>query len=103
MTDEPHRRRERWLIRGRVQGVGYRAFTEERAVALGLGGWVRNLPDGGVEAVVCGGEATLARLEHDLRQGPPAARVELIERRACDASESIPERFEVRRTPRQKP
>lgn len=66
----------RYRVRGRVQGVGYRAFVAEAARAEGLGGWVTNLPDGSVEAWAEGDAEALARLEWRLWQGPPLARVE---------------------------
>ena len=68
----------RWLITGRVQGVWYRDFTRREARALGLGGWVRNLPDGSVEARVAGDRQAVARLKERLAEGPPLARVEAI-------------------------
>lgn len=67
------------LIHGRVQGVGYRAWTVARARALGLNGWVRNRRDGTVEAVIQGDETTLNQMLADCREGPPAARVSEIE------------------------
>lgn len=69
----------RWLIGGRVQGVGYRAWMVGQARALGIDGWVRNLPDGRVEAAVLGGSALLERLHHACLQGPRHARVGGIE------------------------
>lgn len=66
----------RYRVRGRVQGVGYRAFVAHAARAEGLGGWVANLPDGSVEAWAEGDAEALARLEWRLWQGPPLARVE---------------------------
>lgn len=65
----------RWLVTGRVQGVGFRWFARQAAVSLGLDGTVRNLRQGGVEVVARGSTAELARLEERLRQGPPGARV----------------------------
>lgn len=62
-------------VTGRVQGVGYRFFASREAAALGLCGWVRNLPDGRVEAYAAGTPAALEAFERRLRQGPPAARV----------------------------
>ncbi len=66
----------RFLVSGRVQGVFYRAGTQDRARRLGLTGWVRNLSDGRVELVACGDDAKLKQLEEWLWQGPPHARVE---------------------------
>ena len=66
------------LISGRVQGVFYRAFTEETAKKFGLKGWTRNLPDGRVEAVLEGTRTDIEKAIARLRQGPPAARVDDI-------------------------
>ena len=65
----------RYRVSGRVQGVGFRWFVQDRALALGIEGWVRNLPDGDVEVYAAGSEGSLRRLRADLEQGPPAARV----------------------------
>jgi len=71
-------------IRGRVQGVFYRVWTQERARELGLKGWVRNLPDGRVEWLAQGEREALLELERLSRQGPPAAQVESIESQWID-------------------
>jgi len=63
------------LVEGKVQGVGFRAATVRRAHGLKLGGWVRNLPDGRVEALVQGPHAEVDQMLSWLLQGPPAARV----------------------------
>jgi acylphosphatase len=73
------RRAFRCLVSGRVQGVFYRASTAERAAALKLGGWAKNLPDGSVEVVVAGDEPELTELVAWLWRGPPRARVEAVE------------------------
>lgn len=69
----------RFLIGGRVQGVGFRMFTEARAAAEGVHGFVRNLPDGRVEACVEGDQESVDRIELALRRGPAGARVETFE------------------------
>jgi acylphosphatase len=69
----------RYLIEGRVQGVGFRHFTRKAAKGLGLSGFVRNLPDGSVEAVAAGPGEALEALERHLRQGPPASRVDTVQ------------------------
>ena len=65
----------RAIVRGRVQGVGYRASTAHEARRLGLSGWVRNLPDGTVEVEVSGDAAAVDALVGWLGQGPRGARV----------------------------
>ena len=65
----------RFLVSGRVQGVGFRWFVKDAARLEGLLGWVRNLPDGQVEAVVEGEADALDRLEATLKRGPASARV----------------------------
>ncbi|MBK1662316.1 acylphosphatase [Paracraurococcus ruber] len=67
------------LIGGRVQGVGYRDWMVREAGRLGLSGWVRNRPDGQVEAVVAGPEPAVEALLTLLRRGPRLARVDSIE------------------------
>ena len=69
----------RFVISGRVQGVGFRWFAESAAAREGLHGWVRNLPDGRVEAQAEGDAEALDRFERALRHGPPAARVEAVD------------------------
>jgi acylphosphatase len=69
----------RFLIGGRVQGVGFRMFAEARAAVEGLHGYVRNCEDGRVEAVAEGDAESVDRLELALRRGPAAARVESFE------------------------
>ena len=69
----------RVLVRGRVQGVWFRAWTESEARARGLSGWVRNRRDGAVEALFHGAEAAVDAMAAACRQGPPAARVESVE------------------------
>ena len=61
------------IVSGRVQGVYFRAHTREKALTLGLTGWVRNLPDGKVEVVAEGDKSGLEELAAWCRQGPPAA------------------------------
>ena len=62
-------------ITGRVQGVSFRYYTSREAESLGLGGWVRNLPDGSVEAVFEGSRDVVQQMLGWCRQGPPAADV----------------------------
>lgn len=65
-------------IRGRVQGVGYRAAMADEAQRLGLRGWVRNRRDASVEAVIAGTDEAVQRLLQWARRGPPAARVDSV-------------------------
>ena len=66
----------RFLVRGRVQGVGFRWFVEREAHILGIAGWVRNNADGTVEVMAQGTREQLSGLRSRLRQGPRAARVD---------------------------
>ncbi len=76
----------RFLIRGRVQGVGYRYFAQAAAQRAQIRGWVRNRSDGTVEVMAIAPEEELNRFEQLLREGPPGARVETIESSPIDAS-----------------
>ena len=69
----------RFLVRGRVQGVGFRWFVEREAFILQVAGWVRNNPDGSVEVLAQGTREQLAGLHSRLREGPRAARVAEVE------------------------
>jgi len=69
----------RVIIKGRVQGVWYRAWTNGEARDLGLKGWVRNCPDGSVEALFSGPAETVREMIDRCHRGPPAARVDAIE------------------------
>ena len=75
-------------VMGRVQGVFFRAWTKQQADQLGVAGWVRNRPDGSVEAHVEGEEARVAEFIALLHRGPPAASVERVEV-SESASESL--------------
>jgi acylphosphatase len=69
----------RYLVRGRVQGVGFRWFVEREAHILGIAGWVRNNHDGSVEVLAQGTRDQLSGLHMRLREGPRAARVDSVE------------------------
>ena len=69
----------RFVVRGHVQGVGFRMFAARVAQHEGLSGWVANRADGTVEAHAEGEAEAVARFGHRLRQGPPAARVDAVE------------------------
>jgi acylphosphatase len=68
-----------YVIGGRVQGVGFRYFSRAAASREGIGGWVRNRPDGCVEVLAEGDVESIDRFERHLRSGPPRARVERFE------------------------
>ena len=69
---------KRLVIQGRVQGVGYRDWMATKARMLGVSGWVRNRPDGTVEALVAGDTAAVEELLRLCRRGPRAAEVRSI-------------------------
>jgi acylphosphatase len=71
--------RRRFVITGRVQGVGFRWFAHDAAAREGVDGWVRNLPDGRVEAEVEGELESVDRVEAALRRGPAASRVDEVD------------------------
>jgi acylphosphatase len=68
----------RYVITGRVQGVGFRFFVDAAAAREGVHGWVRNRPDGAVEAAIEGDREAVERVEVALRRGPSAARVDEV-------------------------
>jgi len=68
-----------YIVRGRVQGVGFRWFVEREARTLGIAGWVRNRMDGTVEVLAMGTREQLSQLHSHLRQGPRAARVDDVD------------------------
>ena len=76
----------RFIIGGRVQGVGFRMFTQDAAMREGVHGWVRNLDDGRVEVMVEGEQASVDRIERSLRRGPAGALVETFEVEPAAAS-----------------
>jgi len=84
------------VVRGRVQGVFFRASTKRRANELGLAGWVRNLPDGRVEAVFRGSRSACQRALEFVRTGPPAARVDEVKATWEGASRPDGDEFEIR-------
>ncbi len=85
------------IVRGIVQGVGYRAWTQREAQTLGLSGWVRNCHDGSVEALLQGPDDAIEMLLASMAQGPRHARVTAIE--CHEANETIvSSQFVVRET-----
>ncbi len=69
----------RFIVRGKVQGVWFRASTRDIALRLGLAGHAKNLADGGVEVFVVGDAEAVARLQEWLHEGPPLARVDAVD------------------------
>ena len=86
----------RFLVTGRVQGVGYRAFAWNRALALGLEGYAANLVDGTVEVVARGAKPAVDSLEESLRLGPPWSRVTAVSRTEVSDELDLPTGFETR-------
>ncbi|MDT6964483.1 acylphosphatase [Cupriavidus sp. SZY C1] len=79
----------RLVAHGRVQGVGYRGACADKAMALGLTGWVRNRMDGTVEVIATGSREHLETLRQWMEQGPPAAQVSRV-----DMAPAPPETFD---------
>ena len=73
------RKFRRYLVKGRVQGVGFRWFVEREARMIGVGGWVRNRDDGAVEVLASGTDEQLGTLYDKLREGPRAARIDGVD------------------------
>lgn len=86
--------RQRWVVSGRVQGVGFRWWTVRQAETLGLRGWCRNLANGDVEVEAEGDDAAIASLERLLAEGPSNARVSSCDRRPSGSS-PLPDGFEI--------
>ena len=81
-------------IRGRVQGVFFRAWTRDEARAIGVAGWIRNCSDGSVEAQIEGEDEAVGEFINLLREGPPGARVQAVDVEESDL-EGLSD-FEVR-------
>ncbi len=75
------------MIRGQVQGVGFRAWAEVTALELGVEGWIRNCRDGSVEAVLAGSEEVVLTMIELCRDGPPGARVEAVDQREAESAD----------------
>lgn len=102
MSDRSADRRDTLHVRvdGRVQGVGFRSFVREAAAALGLSGWVRNLPDGSVEVLAAGEPSALSALRARLTEGPPHARIDRLVDLVEPATPGAGDSFEIVRGPR---
>lgn len=67
---------QHFLVKGRVQGVGFRWYVQREATRIGLRGWVRNTEDGHVEVLAAGDPAQMEELQQALRRGTPGSRVD---------------------------
>ncbi len=86
------------VVRGRVQGVGFRWFVRESARAARLAGWVRNLADGSVEVAASGADSDIESLRSALRRGPSGAIVSSVDELDLDAiDEALPNPFAILR------
>ena len=84
-------------IAGRVQGVGFRWFVRERALELGVAGWVKNTPDGDVELAASGDDAKLSTLENAVARGPAGAHVASVQRLSPTSGTTYPSPFRIER------
>jgi acylphosphatase len=91
MASEPNppRHTRRYVVRGRVQGVGFRWFVEAAAQSIGVAGWVRNNYDGSVEVLATGTREQLSALRRKLQDGPRSARVDEIEESEAQPVEGL--------------
>lgn len=87
MSPNSRFRTVRGRVEGRVQGVSYRASMQRQARACGVGGWVRNLPDGAVEFLVSGDADAVKALLEWARRGPPGASVDALNLHEVDADD----------------
>ena len=87
----------RFLISGRVQGVGFRYFAERVALRLGIAGYTKNLADGRVEVYAIGREAPLEELRSELARGPVWSRVDRVEQSEADLLEEYAGNFIIER------
>ena len=90
----PDLQTRRYLITGRVQGVGFRWFVEREAALIGVAGWVRNCENGDVEVMATGTQEQHATLRRKLQEGPRAARVDQVRESAAPLLESQSFRIE---------
>jgi acylphosphatase len=86
----------RWLISGRVQGVGFRWFVARQAEQLGIRGWTRNLPDGRVEVVGRGAASAVAAFERAIARGPRISRVDSVEKAEGSADVTDYNSFDIK-------
>ncbi|RLQ88316.1 acylphosphatase [Notoacmeibacter ruber] len=95
MTDKANATCRKIHVTGRVQGVGFRAWTQDQAHELGVTGWVRNNPDGSVTALACGDTETLKRFGERLQDGPVAASVDELRTETADQADAPPSGFSI--------
>jgi len=95
MTSVDKSAARRFVVRGRVQGVGFRWFVEREAHILKIAGWVRNNPDGSVEVLAVGTRDQLAGLRSRLQEGPRAARVDDVQESEAEPVAGL-DSFQVR-------
>src|ERR1051326_50887 len=98
MSDNQHRAMAssyRFVVTGRVQGVGFRYSAQRKAQQLDLAGWIATRADGSVEGLVCGDDVALGRFNTWLSDGPPGAQVHHVDWKA--AAETTAGGFEIRR------
>jgi len=86
---------KRFLVSGRVQGVGYRYFAHTAAAQLGVTGYVKNLPDGRVEAYAIGTEPQLEAFVTELRRGPRHSAVHRIDEADANVMDTFTSRFSI--------
>ena len=87
----------RWIVVGKVQGVGFRWFVREQARRWGVRGWVRNRPDGSVEIAAAGADESLAGLLAAVRRGPDGAAVDTVQNDGGPPADELPEPFSILR------
>ena len=87
----------RMVVSGRVQGVGFRAFLRDRARALGVTGWARNLPEGAVEIEAGGAASALAAFVRSVRAGPAWAQVVSVREEPRSSGDALPDPFTILR------
>lgn len=86
----------RWVVSGRVQGVGFRWYTMKAASRLGVVGWVRNLPDGTVEVVGAGPDEAIEQLDAAVRSGPSFSRVDHVDATDVSLDMNYVKSFEIK-------
>lgn len=85
---------QRLFVSGRVQGVGFRAFTRSVALRHGLRGWARNLPDGRVDILLCGPASEIDNARAEIARGPAGSRIDRMETGTADGQPPPPD-FEL--------